>query len=154
MNYSEENQDESQNINKKTSWPKVLLFVFILGFITWGFYTHETNKPYRRVTEADTTIVINAVDLYNQFLKNETLASKIYTDKYVVVKGTITHIKNSNDSLQVQLNSGQTDGSVLCYLANINTDSLFFQKGKEIVVKGKCAGFQDNVKLTECMIVP
>ncbi len=148
-------EEETENFEKrrKISFP-VIAFVLVIAAAGWCLYQYETNKPYSRVTQAETTVTMNATDLYDQFLKNEKLAGKNYIDKMLVIKGNISAVASDSGRTIVFLGGTATDSAVKCALhSTVKEDSLFLQKGNLITIKGRCVSFQNKVILTDGRLI-
>jgi hypothetical protein len=107
------------------------------------------NKPHQTAAGLKTDLSIDALDLYNQYQKDEVMANKKFLDKIIEVKGMVTDVQQSS----VQLGAGEAMGGINCSLAGNNEGKTPLpSKGARITVKGKCSGMLMDVNLVDCVI--
>lgn len=117
----------------------------ILAVTALYFY----NKPHQNAGSLSTDVSIDAVDLYNQYQKDEAAANKKFLDKIIEVKGMVTDVQQSGNTASVQLGAGEAMGGINCSLTG---KTALPSKGARITVKGKCSGMLMDVNLVDCVI--
>lgn len=116
----------------------------------WYWY----NKPREGIAGKATQIYISASLLYEGFHSDETAANEKFLNKVIEVKGKVDDIiLNGNDAV-IMLGIQPEGSGISCFFspASALTDS-HIKKGMEVVVKGKCTGFNMDVNLTDCIVV-
>ncbi|HEX5026670.1 MAG TPA: hypothetical protein VFV68_15425 [Agriterribacter sp.] len=116
----------------------------------WYWY----NKPREGIENKTTQVAIPAELLYEGYNRDEAAADKEFLNKVIEVKGKVNEIIiNGNDAvLMMGINANGSGISCLFSPAG-QLESAKLQKGMEVVVKGKCTGFNIDVNLTDCIII-
>jgi hypothetical protein len=132
---------------------KIILFlalVIVCLVVAWYWY----NKPREGIAGKDTQLNISAAILYESYNTNEDVANKKFLNKIIEVKGKVDDIiLNSNDAV-LMLSMQPEGGGISCFFSPASVlESNHVKKGMEIVVKGKCTGFNMDVNLTDCIII-
>lgn len=124
----------------------------LLSFISFGIYRHTNNQLNNKLKYGATPAVINAADLYTRFQQNKECAYKEYGNKVIKVKGMVTDVQN-NGSLVVLLQTDQPIGVVNCRLTKTEQEEMLrSKKGKDIIIKGRCACFRMDVNMVDCVV--
>ncbi|HRP55908.1 hypothetical protein [Agriterribacter sp.] len=118
--------------------------------VAWYWY----NKPREGVAGKDTELSVSAALLYEDYNADETAANKKFLNKVIEVKGTVDGIiRNGNDAV-LMLGVQPGGAGISCFFSPASAlGSNHVKKGMEIVVKGKCTGFNMDVNLTDCIII-
>lgn len=132
---------------------KIILFLALAAVcmaVAWYWY----NKPREGIAGKDTQLHVSAVLLYEDYNADETAANEKYLNKVIEVKGTADDIiRNGNDAVLI-LSMQPEGGGISCFFSPASAlESNHVKKGMEIVVKGKCTGFNMDVNLTDCIII-
>lgn len=125
------------------------LVIVCLAF-AWYWY----NKPREGIAGKHTQLSVSAALLYEGFHADEAAANERFLNKVIEVKGKVGDIiLNGNDAV-VMLDIQPEGSGISCFFspASALTDS-HIKKGMEVVVKGKCTGFNMDVNLTDCIII-
>jgi hypothetical protein len=104
------------------------------------------------VVHAKADFSITADALYKAFSSNETEANKTYGGKVVQVRGVVAEVQATEASVNVLLSSGSVTGGVNCSLADRLT-AKELSPGKQVTIKGRCAGFLMDVSLVDAVRV-
>lgn len=132
---------------------KVIIFLALVAIalaVAWYWY----NKPRQGVKGKSADIQISATDLYTAYNKDEQAGDKKFLNAVVEVKGIVEDIQvNGNDAIVI-LSMQPEGGGTSCRFSpasELNTAKV--KKGMEVVIKGKCAGFNMDVNLTDCEVI-
>jgi len=74
---------------------KYFLIAGLIWLVLAGLGLYYYDKPHANAGSKTTDIDISAVDLFNQYQKDESAANKKFLDKIIEVKGTITDIQKA-----------------------------------------------------------
>ncbi|MBZ5856774.1 OB-fold putative lipoprotein [Flavihumibacter profundi] len=123
------------------------VLVVILGVgIEYSFYLY--NKPRITALVSSTELRIDAAVLFRDYKQDELLANHKYLNKIIEVKGIVQEIDSSSGNMSVLLLTG-SEGAINCSMAVMPKADIH---KKEILVKGKCAGFMMDVMMVDCVI--
>ncbi len=126
----------------------VLLAAVAGGFISYRMYNAKT--PTAAEKTADVTV--DATALFAAFTKDEVAAGKLYNDKVLQVNGVVREVGTvGNGPVNVMLETGDAMGAVVCEFAA--GEAPAWQKGKNVTLKGFCAGYNLDVLLQRCAAV-
>jgi hypothetical protein len=127
------------------------ILLIVLTAVGW----YQYNRPHHNAGNTEASVNISAVELYQQYQQNETLANSKYLDKVIEVKGTVAEVQANDKSYIVLLQTTQPMAAVNCQFSNEQKENPpLAAKGENITIKGKCTGFLMDVNLVDCVIVP
>jgi hypothetical protein len=115
----------------------VVVFLGVKFIPRTDFYKNLTAKKGGEIT---------AVDLVKKYNDNEALADSLYTNKQITISGKVSSITTENDATIVNLASAD---SITFVSVTLKPKQLAPIQGKEIVLKGTCAGKLSDVQITE-----
>ncbi|GGI56422.1 OB-fold protein [Winogradskyella haliclonae] len=118
---------------------RMLLGVLITGLISAVLvYNYVFNSAHRDISNEEATVSLSAKAIFEQFQTNEALATTNYLDQVIEMKGDVTSIEDNDvvlsSAVQVSFNSQET---------------LKFQKGEQITIKGRCVGYDELLELVK-----
>ncbi|MBX2923688.1 MAG: hypothetical protein KF746_15910 [Chitinophagaceae bacterium] len=132
---------------------KLIIFLAVTAIafaVAWYWY----NKPRQGVKGKAADVQVTAAELYNAYSNNEQAADKKFLNAIVEVRGTVEEIQVIGNDAVVVLNVQPGGGGTSCRFSSASVlDSAKAIKGTEVVIKGKCTGFNMDVNLTDCEIV-
>ena len=139
---------------------KVLLILLVIGLVCgFGVYMYVFHKPHRNIANEKPAFSLTASELLTQFSEKEDSCNKTYGDKTIQVTGKIVDMtKKDNIVLTVVLDNSTTGVSCSfdsAYSAEHAPVIGKFEVGSEVVLKGKCDGYDAimGVVLTRCALV-
>ena len=118
------------------------------------YYLYQKPVPQLKKKKAD--FEFTAVQLFDQYLKNEANTDQQLLDKIILVKGTVKTIIAEGNQLSVVLDGGTEEGGVVCELDNrLPLPEKIPQPGQAVMMKGRCTGMlmQLDVILTRCILI-
>ena len=124
--------------------------ILLICLAGWGIY--KIYKPHRNVEGEEAVATLTAINMYQEFSKNESGANQKWLGKVVEVSGRISSVSNAGKYVSLNL-AATADGGVNCSLLknDLPADEKFNQ-GDSVTVKGKCTGFLMDVNLVDCII--
>lgn len=132
---------------------KFIIFLAVIAIalaIGWYWY----NKPRQGVKGRLTDVKITATELYNFYNTDEQEADKKFLKAIIEVKGIVSDIQINGDDGIVILNAQPGGGGTSCRFSPAAAlQSGKIKTGMEVVIKGRCAGFNMDVNLTDCEII-
>lgn len=124
----------------------ILLLILAAG---WLYYLYH--QPRVDVTGKDVEYVVTAIDLFDEFEKNDAEATAKYADKILIVSGTVKEFIGSGEHLTIKLDTGNDNGDINADLNKMNKEENIVI-GNKILLKGRCTGFLSDVYLADCII--
>ena len=119
-----------------------------------GYGLYEYFRTNAQTADLDANVKISAVDLYNAFTDNETLADSLYLMQVIQVTGKVADIKEDTSGIIILLDGGNGMFGISCSLQKTDEEVKKVEKDSEITIKGICTGMLMDVVLTRCVIVP
>ncbi len=132
---------------------KIRLYLLITFLVVTGgalLYTFQPSPD--SVKRIKTDLTINAKELVNKFEKDEASANTLYLDKIIVVKGKVSEISIRPEEKTIVYIEGSLIGSISCLFAEGEIENTNLSIGQMVQVKGKCAGYIQDVVLIKCSI--
>jgi hypothetical protein len=130
--------------------------VLALGIVVAGIIAcaalYMYQKPSEKVTTDEAQFNVKAVDIFNEFDKNEAVANKKYLNKVVSVAGKIADI-TAVDSLgfNIILRADNPLFGVSCQVPSGSRDSSL-KVGDQVQITGLCTGKLMDVVLVKCRV--
>jgi len=116
----------------------ILLFLFILGsVVAWYLFNMEFNKT--QDLKAD--YKLTAIQLIQEFDKNNSTSNKKYSDKIVQIEGEVNDIESADSSINIKMTCPDTDSYVIFSFQSDNmTEAKKIKKSDRIIIRGSCSG--------------
>jgi hypothetical protein len=115
-----------------------IIVLLLLGALAaWYVLTREFSDT--RDTRADFTV--GATDLIHEFEKNDSLANKKYTEKIIVVNGTVSGIEAADTTVNIKMADTASGSYIIFAFQQQHLDEAKrIKKGDMISIKGSCSG--------------
>lgn len=123
--------------------------LLVILCMIWVYQLYQ--QPRERLHDKDAAYVVTAIDLYNAFETNETVATNKYVDKIIVVSGTVKEVIETQDHVTVKLETGSDAAFINADIDKRNLDQEIII-GNSVSIKGRCTGFLNDVYLADCII--
>lgn len=139
----------------------IIAGIAIVGVLTAGYIYYQYNRTVQGLKDVKADISVNATELINEYVSNETVANQKYQNKILAVKGTIKKVEDAGSGGIVVLGDTTDMSSVRCVLdSNTNAMGAALQRGTVITIKGAITGFNkdesgllgSDVQLNRCVI--
>ena len=138
---------------------KIGLILFGIGiFAAGGTYMYVFHKPHRNVAKEKPAYVLDAEELYTEFVTDEEISYEKYGDQVLQITGNVVEVNVLQNTASI-VYLDPVDG------INCSFDSLTvvksgselsqIQAGDRVTVKGKCDGYDFimGVVLTRCVLI-
>lgn len=130
----------------------VSVLLFFIGIL----FLFNTTSCSNGTTVADQTtdFEVQAGDIFQAFLKNETDSNQKYVGKILEVVGTIKKVKTTSNGTMDILLDVNNSGSVVCNFPKENNSiASKVQAGGIVKIKGICSGYLLNVMMDDCILI-
>lgn len=120
---------------------KVLIGIIVLALVGGGSIWYIFNEKFSDTTGIKTDYTVNALDLIHEFEKNDSTANKKYSEKIVVVNGTVSEIESADTTINIKM-ADTTSGSYIIFAFQQQhlTEAKTIRQGDAISIKGSCSG--------------
>lgn len=136
-------------VSRKFFW---YLFLLVLVVSAFYFYSEYNRKP-ASTQNLSPDFMVPAVNLADEFERDETAANKKYLGRLIQVTGTLFNIDNGKDKL-ISITVGDDIHKIACLLDIEHAATIKqYKVSDSIAVKGICTGFLMDVELNRCVIV-
>lgn len=126
----------------------IVLLVLIAGGISIGAYFW--NKPAPKAEDQD-ALKVEAKTLFDTYTQNDKHANSLYLGKWLEVSGNVQSVDTNMDGQKILiLETGDLMQAVMCVMRDKNATS---EKGKQVIVKGKCTGMVNDVVINDCILI-
>jgi tRNA_anti-like len=135
-------------MNQKTSYV-LAAACLITAFLIYYFKSESSSEDSQNLIALE----IKAVDLYDAYENNETIADSLYKDKLIQVNGHISEVsKNNEGEYEILLETKSELGYVACRVDNSSPNQDLIVENKDIKIKGICSGLMMDVILINCSV--
>lgn len=126
--------------NKK-SWIRKLLLAGILllvigAGVTWYIFTEKFEDT--ATTKADFTV--NALELIDEFKKDDPAANKKYSEKILTVNGRITAVEPADTTLNLKISNPEGSYIIFAFQQKDMAAVKNIKAGDSVSIKGSCSG--------------
>jgi hypothetical protein len=133
---------------------KVFFILLILagagGYYAWYLLT----KPVANTGDVKTELSVSSSELFSDYEIDEVAANVKYLDKFMEVSGQVRSKSTDEMGVNLVLEAGNDFFGINCAMEKGQEEIIStFNEGDEIIVKGKCAGFNGDVVLVNGILV-
>lgn len=123
-----------------------IALVIIAAAAYFGIRSYTAVMP--RAAGHQPEVAIKAADLYRAYEEDEVQAGARYNDKLLLVEGVVKQVAvGAEGRMSVLLATESGLGSIVCEFAESAEAPL---SGRQVAIKGYCAGFNFDVLLQRC----
>jgi len=135
----------------------IIAIIIIVALYGW----YQYNRTVQGLNDVSADYTVNATELINEFVTNETTANKKYLNKIVEVKGTIKKVEENSGTGIVVLGDTTDMSGVRCILDSTTSATAgSLQRGAVVAIKGAITGFNkdetgllgSDVELNRCVL--
>jgi hypothetical protein len=118
-----------------------------------GLAVYLFNKPHLNAGNLAPAFRVDATTLFREFSRDEAAADRKFVDKIIEIKGVILSREESDRTISVLLDTGNPAAAVNCSFRYSGTGKINMpSKGGMVTIKGKCAGFLNDVNVVDCVL--
>lgn len=131
----------NKSLHKHPWFRRILLGILLLlvsgGIIIWYIFT----DTFSDTADRKSAYTINAMDLLQEFQKNDSLANKKYADKIITVNGRISELESADTTINVKIIDTLTDAYIIfAFQQQHLNDAKALKEGDTVSIKGSCSG--------------
>ena len=115
----------------------VLVLIVVAVAAIWYIFT----VTFSDINDQKPKYSVKALDLINEFKKNDSIANKKYAEKIIAVTGLVTEVESADTTVNIKLGD-TTNGSyaIFAFQRQHLADAKTIKKGDSISIKGSCSG--------------
>ena len=120
---------------------KTLLGIFAVALLGVGVIWYIFSEKFSDINEVKADYTVNALDMIHEFEKNDSVANKKYTEKIIVVNGTVSGIEAADTTINIKM-AEPVSGSyiIFAFQQQHSAEAKTINKGDVISIKGSCSG--------------
>jgi len=121
---------------KKIIITAITIFIIACCAVWYVFTVKFTDTVKEKADYA-----VNALDLIDEFKKNDSLANKKYAEKIIAVTGVVTEIEMADSTVNIKL-ADTTTGSyaIFAFQQQHLAEAKTIKEGDKVTIKGSCSG--------------
>lgn len=121
---------------KKIIITAITIFIIVCCSVWYVFTVKFTDTVKEKADYA-----VNALDLIDEFKKNDSLANKKYVEKIIAVTGVVTEIEMADSTVNIKL-ADTTTGSyaIFAFQQQHLAEAKNIKEGDKVTIKGSCSG--------------
>ncbi len=127
--------------NYRKRLKSIILGVIIVALAFAGGIWYVFTQKFTDTTKEKADYTITAIDLINEFKKNDSLANKKYAEKIITVTGLVTEVEAADTTVNIKM-ADTTSGSyaIFAFQQQNLTEAKTIKKGDKVSIKGSCSG--------------
>lgn len=140
------------NITGAYKWLKWVLiggFVLLLAgsVVVWYIFTDR----FTDTSERDAAFKVNAMDFIHEFTKNDSLANVKYSEKIIVVNGTVSEVEAADTTTNIKMIDSSSGSYIIFAFQKENqAEAKKIKPGDKVSIKGSCSnGIYSDILETE-----
>jgi len=120
---------------------KILYGIIILSLLGAGVVWYVFSEKFSDTSKTTADFNVNALDFIHEFEKNDSLANKKYTEKIIVVNGTVSGIEAADTTVNIKI-ADTTSGSyiIFAFQPQHRDEAKTIKQGDKVAIKGSCSG--------------
>ncbi|MEJ7587716.1 MAG: hypothetical protein WKI04_09165 [Ferruginibacter sp.] len=137
---------------RRNSWIKKFLYGFLILFILGaGVVWYVFTEKFSDTSETTADFTVNALDLIHEFQKNDSLSNKKYTEKIIIVNGTVSGIEAADTTVNIKMADPASGSYIIFAFQQQHVDEARkIRQGELVSIKGSCSGgLYSNILETE-----
>lgn len=113
--------------------------LIVIAFIAGVLFVF--NQKFTDTIKEKSVYFVNALDLIDEFKKNDSLANKKYAEKIITVTGLVTEIESADTTMNIKM-ADTTSGSYVIFAFQQQNlqEAKTIKKGDKVAIKGSCSG--------------
>lgn len=130
-------------VKKKKPWLKrILIAVLVIVVALAGVYWYYATEKFSDTTDRESVYTVNALDLIQEFIANDSAANKKYTEKIITVKGRISELEAPDSStVNVKFIDPATGSfAIFAFQDTHLAEGKNLKTGDSVSIKGSCSG--------------
>lgn len=126
-------------INRRYKKWLIALFVLLLsaGAVIWWLFTLK----YDDTKDVKADFTVNAIDFIKEFRQDMTAANKKYSEKIIVVNGTVSVIEPADTTVNIKMIDTANNSAYIIFAfqqQHLN-EAKQLKEGEQVSIKGSCS---------------
>lgn len=127
------------------AWMPKLIWILIGPAISFGAYTwiktSLEHATFDNTGNAKTDYTVNALELINEFVSNDSSSNKKYTDKILLVRGRVSELEAADSSINVKFTDSLSGSyAIFDFQPGDVAKAKKLNVGDSIAIKASCSG--------------
>lgn len=139
----------TENINRW--YKKWMIAGFILLLAGGGFVWYIFNEKFTDTEKIKADYTVNVSDFIREFQQDMKLANKKYSEKIIVVNGTVSKVEAAGTTVNIKMTDATSGAYVIfAFQQQHLTEAKQMKEGDKVSIKGSCSnGAFSNILETE-----
>jgi len=136
----------------KKPYKKLLLALFVLLLAAGGVIWYLFTLKYEDTKDVKADFTVNAIDFIKEFRQDMTAANKKYSEKIIVVNGTVSAIEMADTTANIKMVDTLANGAYIIFAFQQQHlgEAKQMKEGDKVSIKGSCSnGAFSNILETE-----
>ena len=132
------------DVQKKRVGPwfkRILIGIIVLALAAAGILWYIFNEKFGDTAEAKADYTVDALAMIGEFIKSDSLANKKYTEKIVIVNGTVSEVERADTTVNIKMVDA-SNGSYIIFAFQQQhlAEAKMIKQGDKVAIKGSCSG--------------
>ena len=130
----------------------MLLALFVLLLAAGGIIWYLFTLKYEDTKDVKADFTVNAIDFIKEFRQDMTAANKKYSEKIIVVNGTVSAIEMADTTANIKMVDTLANGAYIIFAFQQQhlSEAKQMKEGDRVSIKGSCSnGAFSNILETE-----
>jgi len=130
-------------VKKRKSWLKRILIAFlVIVVILAGVYWYYATEKFSDTKDRESAYTVSALDLIHEFIENDSVANKKYTEKILTVNGKISELEAPDTStVNIKFIDPVTGSfAIFAFQDTHLAEGKSLKVGDSVSIKGSCSG--------------
>jgi hypothetical protein len=123
-------------------WFKRILFaIIILALLGAGVVWYVFNEKFSDTAHTKADYTLNAMDLIHEFERSDSLANRKYSEKIIVVNGTVSEVEGADTTVNIKMIEPASGSYIIfAFQQQHGHEAKTLKPGDQVSIKGSCSG--------------
>jgi flagellar basal body-associated protein FliL len=120
---------------------KIIIAGIIVALAGAGIIWYIFTKKFADTVNETADYNLNALDLINEFKKNEGAANKKYAEKLITVTGLVTEVEMADTTVNIKMaDTASGSYAIFAFQQQNLQEAKTIKEGDKVAIKGSCSG--------------